>query len=223
MRSSSETLLKRVGAQDVETWLRAAWPDQHHYPGKTQCGRLADQVNTIVDRHNAAAERSAANAAMRARRDDCMASQKFARALSRELPRTLDKFRDELTMITADVLAPVDGACNHHITVTEQLLTALEDFLALPAPPKVVEHIDNILWIERAVDEAWDRIQPGSSDDHEKMRFSPRPDGPLVDFISLVLEATGLGSRDQDGMISDHLRQRHNRARPPRKSQRDRG
>lgn len=216
----SPAVLKRVQGSDVKQWFRDAWRHQDRYPDGPRCHQVALQVNTIVDRHNALPKRGAAEAAIRKRRQDHLIVMGRARAFNRALQCTMDNLRREQNISTVEGLAPINGDLAHHISVTAQALTAVENFLGLPGPSKFQDHTDPILWIATAAEEAWWDTSPDTADGQKKSRFSRKPDGPLVWFTRLALDAIGLASDDQPGnsldTISDHLRERHNRPRPRR-------
>lgn len=216
----STASLKRVQASDVKQWLREAWPGQARYPDDRRCHQLATRVNTIVDRHNAAAKRGASEEAIKKRRQDFLAAGRRARALKQALQCTMENLGNEQSLSTVEGLEPLDGDLAHHISVTTQALTAVDSFLALPAPPKFQDHAAPILWIAAAAREAWSDLLSDAPKGKTKVTFSPRPEGPLVRFVSLAQDAIGLAGEDEPGnkfaTISDRLRRRQNRPRPKR-------
>jgi hypothetical protein len=211
----STAILKPVQAAVIKHWFQDVWPRRPQYPDERSCHQVALQINTIVDRHNARSGRSAAGDAIRQRRHDHLAAGRRARALMSALQRTMDNLLIELNTLAAHGLEPVDGALSYHISVTRQALAAVESFLALPDPPTFQDHVDPILWIADAVEDAWRDVPSGP-----KIPLGHRPEAALTSFVSQATEAIGLvsshGTAFSLDTISDHLRERQNRRRAKR-------
>lgn len=95
---------------------------------------------------------------------------------------------------------------------------ALEHFLGLSIPFESYDHIDLILVIADLAKGAWQGLWDcGSGDVKHKVRFVPKPCGPLVAFVSSALESIGWAGHGIAGYgedtISEHLRVRQNRSR----------
>jgi hypothetical protein len=217
--SKSSKALTHATAHDVQRWLREAWPGHETYPNPKRCKQLAIRVNVIVDRHNARSKNDSAANAAKQRRQDMLAAQKHARALERSLPAMLEDLRLEgQMMVMANAEKWLGETWQRESAAIENLRSSLAKFLKIFVPIGLQDHADPVLWLARAVGDAWSDMRVKGAKGQEKIvRFGRKPDSPLVHFIRLAFEGIGLAGDERDGYspdtISDHLRSRQNRPR----------
>lgn len=215
----SSKALTRATAQDVERWLREAWPRHETYPNPKRCHRLAQRVNVIVDRINARSKNDRAANAAKQRRQDILAAQKHARALERALPAMLEDLRLEgQMMVMANAEKWLGETWQGESAAIENLRSSLAKFLKIFDPNRVQDHPDPVLWLECAVRDAWSDVSVTGAEGQKKIvRFGRKPDDPLVTFIRQAFKGIGLAGDGWGGWsrdtISDHLRGRQNRPR----------
>ena len=206
-----------VTADEVDRWLRKAWPRSQCYPDVTDCQTLATRINVVVHRGNASPQRINSLAAVKDRRSDVLKARKCARALGRALA-PVREYQQSLaamleTLVAPSGLAPEpDGS-----TAIEELHRAVAAFVALPVSP-VVDHQDPILWIAEAATQTWLGLK--KTDFGKLRRTAPlgkTPTSPMVSFICHVLEAIRWELLPGADTVSQHLRKRHNRPRDRRK------
>jgi hypothetical protein len=206
-------VLVPVTANDVDRWLREAWPRRQDYPDETRCQTLATWINVIVHRGNASPKRRHSKAAIEQRRSDFLAAKKRARALRRALA-PVRKYQQSL----ADMLKPLRvpwelGPESEGAVAIEELHCAVEAFIAVPVHP-VVDHQDPVLWIAEVASQTWLGLE--KADTGKPRRAVPlgkKPTSPLVTFTRQVLEAIRWKPLPTSETVSEHLRGRHNRPR----------
>ena len=213
-------VLKAVDGSEVEKWFRRAWKDEPQYPSQTACAQMAVRVNTIVGRQNVPRKEVETSNALRSRRDQLMAAARQARLLEKSLTRIVSDLEDEARSMEGDLLKSVREDVEKHIDVITEALAGVQAFLTLKVQPKAKGHMDPVVWLKLAAQEAWRRVSsttPTITSDY-------KPDGPLVSFIRNAFEAIGLAREGEPGYsldtISEHLRDRHNRPRPERRATR---